>query len=93
MKYKDLFKEANDNVAERYALMIERIGECAKGKETDGLLEEAAAFFKKTAEFIMLLDEWKCFVASDGYDNATIEELACWNKRLYADIKVDTGAY
>ena len=38
MKYKDLFKEANDNVAERYALMIERIGECAKGKETDGLL-------------------------------------------------------
>ena len=92
MNYKELFREENSNVSERYDLMIERIRAYVK----DGTQNAVGVFndyFEKTAAFILMLDEWKQFVYRGDIDKQELSVIADWNKRLYSDILADTGAY
>lgn len=59
MDYRELFKESNKEVEERFLLTRERIGEIAAG-ENNGMKEQIHSYFKKTAQFLE-----KC--ASDFY--------------------------
>ena len=51
MGYKEIFQESNDEAAERYDLVLERITEIAKEQQT---AEKYQDYFKKTADFICL---------------------------------------
>lgn len=50
MDYRELFKESNKEVEERFLLTRERIGEIAAG-ENNGMKEQIHSYFKKTAQF------------------------------------------
>lgn len=50
MDYRELFKESNKEVEERFLLTRERIGEIAAG-EKNGMKEQVHRYFKKTAQF------------------------------------------
>ena len=93
MKYQELFEELNDSVSERYELMVDRISSYTKDQNEKAVTLELDDYFRTTAEFILVLDEWKNFVNDGGLDRASIEELREWNDKLYADIIEDTGAY
>lgn len=93
MKYKKLFKELNDSVAERYELMLERIKGYAEDKNELLVASEFDDYFRKVADFILMLDDWKHFVSGGGLESAELSELKEWNDKLYADILNDTGAY
>lgn len=93
MKYKELFKEHNESVAERYELMIERIKAFSDGSDTQLLPGDFVDYFSKTADFLLMINDWKLFVSNGGLDNADAETLSDWNERLYADILACGGAY
>lgn len=93
MKYKELFKEINESVAERYDLMLERIKSFAEDRNEVLVSSEFDDYFHKVAGFILMLDEWKHFVSGGGLDSGELSELKEWNYKLYADILNDTGAY
>lgn len=93
VKYKELFKELNESVAERYELMLERIKGYVEDKGESLKALEFDDYFRNVAGFILMLDEWKRFVSDGGLDSAELSELKEWNDRLYSDILNDTGAY
>ena len=93
MNYKQMFMDENEEIKERYELMLERITSFAKGDDSGRLGEEFEKYFKKTAEFILMIDEWKNFVFTGGLENSDIKELKRWNVRLYEDILQESGAY
>ena len=51
MDYRELFKESNKEVEERFLLTRERIGEIAAG-EKNGMKEQVHRYFKKTVRQI-----------------------------------------
>ena len=89
MDYRILFSEANDNISERYELMIDRIKTFADEGEASSVAPEFYDYFKRTADFILMIDEWKRFVADGRLDSEDIETLSSWNKKLYNDILPD----
>ena len=93
MNYKQMFMDENEEIKERYELMLERITSFAKGDDSGRLGIEFEKYFKKTAEFILMIDEWKNFVFTGGLENSDIKELKRWNVRLYEDILQESGAY
>ena len=54
MQYEELYRESNEMAKERLELVMERIAEIAK--ETD-VPAEYDAYFRKTAEYLLLLAE------------------------------------
>ena len=80
---------------ERYALAVERIREISKeispeasegasgGQLNNKNLE---AFFGFAAEFLLLIDDTRNFLAQGGQETASLEELKERNHRLYEDI-------
>ncbi len=93
MNYKILFNDDNEGINERYELMLERIKSFAKGDDSGRLAKEFDDYFKKTAAFILMIDEWKDFVFAGGLESSALEELKNWNERLYEDIFEESGAY
>lgn len=93
MNYKILFNDDNEGINERYELMLERIKSFAKGDDNGRLAKEFDDYFKKTAAFILMIDEWKDFVFAGGLESSALEELKNWNERLYEDIFEESGAY
>lgn len=77
----------NDNLEERYALAIERIGEIAS--DSNSLSTQISEYFVKTAKFIVKMDELKKMINSNVLKTKTIEELSEINKSLYADVSGD----
>ncbi len=70
-------------VEERFLLAEERIREI---KEEKGLPENFAGYFKRTAEFILLMtDTWR-FVTEGRLYQASLEELKEKNDKMYEDI-------
>ncbi len=68
---------------ERWQLASDRIREIAKMPEVNGNLGD---YFKKTAEFLLLmLEAWEK-AGNSGLKDAALEELRTWNDRLYGDI-------
>ena len=83
MDYREMFREENEAVKERYALAVERI---------EGMLQEKTAtepfqaYFQKMAEFYLLLAQVVKKKEQNTWDTMTLEELAAWNQTLYGDI-------
>lgn len=93
VKYKELFKENNEDVDERYILMMERIDSLLDGEDASLSDNKYKDYFIKTAQFIKRLDEWKRFVYNGGLEKEDLEVLKNWNVKLYEDIIDETGAY
>ena len=76
-------KEDEEVLAERCQLAVERIREI--GGE-DLLQPEFGHYFKRTAEFLLLLEETRQFLKSGKAKQASLKELQKRNKSLYEDI-------
>ena len=74
----------DDNVAERYALAIERISQINNDCEIKN--KSHADYFSKVSAFIMLMDRLKTDVENKAFDDMSLEELDEYNNILYADV-------
>ncbi|MDY5483266.1 MAG: aminopeptidase [Clostridium sp.] len=83
MKYWELFREENEAMAERHALALERIRQM-EGEAT--VSEPYDHFFKKTAGFILFMDETAQRQETGSFEEMTVEELSAYNRRLYEDV-------
>ena len=72
-----------DILQERYDLALNRIKDIPKEHFGNEKLEK---YFATVAEFLMLLDDTRTFIANGGLDKAEITELARRNRALYEDI-------
>ena len=89
MKYLELIKESNEELQERYELVVERVAELAKDASD---AKKYADYFEKTAQYLVLLNT----IAEDAkngkiasMDEAKGKEI---NEKLYADILGDAYA-
>ena len=64
MDYRELFKESNKEVEERFLLTRERIEEIAAG-ENNGMNEKIQNYFKKTAQLLKKCAEDFVCISSD----------------------------
>ena len=69
---------------ERYILAIEKAKEIINESSVN---EKFASYFKKAAELVLLIDEIKTKKEDGFFDEAPIEELAGFNKKLYEEIE------
>lgn len=83
MHFKELYREANEQAAERFALVAERIAGIAKEAET---AEPYASYFKKTAAFLQELAGLYEREAQGELFSESMEECGRINYALYADI-------
>lgn len=74
----------DDNIAERYALAIERISQINNDCEIKN--KSHADYFSKVSAFIMLMDRLKTDVENKAFDAMSLEELDEYNNILYADV-------
>lgn len=80
-------EETNTEILEeRYALAMDRIREIP-GENFEK--KELKDYFDKMAAFLLLLNDTKQFLESDGLQKAPVEELKERNHALYADILPD----
>lgn len=71
---------------ERWQLAAERIRQIAANPEVDG---GAGDYFKRTAEFVLLMLKALEKAENRWLENASLEELQAWNRKLYGDIAGD----
>ncbi len=91
MGYRELLKEENESVSERYELAMGRILTFLEG---DTRIEEPYLdYFHKTAGFVKMMDELKKHVDTEDMRNSSFEEMQEYNRTLYSDILNDGGAY
>lgn len=83
MSYKEKFKEENEQMKERYDLSMERIEGIAKEQDVP---QPFAAYFKKMAEFLLLMGELYEKVSKEEFASYSEKELEKWNHALYEDI-------
>lgn len=91
MGYKELLREENDSVKERYQLAMERIRLFA-GEESK-IKEPYYDYFKKTASFLLVMDDLKRHVDCEDMADASFEEMRKYNRFLYRDILNEDNAY
>ena len=70
-------------IEERYELALDRI---RLMQTEDTVKEPYRDYFKKMAEFVLMLDELREELLDGRYQKLTLEELRTWNKRLYQDV-------
>ncbi|MBT9779156.1 leucyl aminopeptidase [Clostridium sp. MCC353] len=87
MDYRVLLKEENEAVMERYELSMERIREM-EGEDTVSL--PYREYFKRTADFILMIGKLVEELNRGMLKEAPFEELKSWNRRLYQDIEEGT---
>ena len=68
---------------ERYELAVDRIRQIPGEHFGNPAFEK---YFAAVAEFLLMLDETRCFLAEGGLEKAPVEELARRNHALYADV-------
>lgn len=83
MKYADLFREANDEIRERYELAMERI-ETIQGETV--VKEPCLDYFDKVASFIMKIRKVVPIVAENGLKDMSLGQLNELNQDLYEDL-------
>lgn len=86
MSYKQLYKEANEQAFERFALMKERIADISEHAET---AEPFVAYFKETAAFLKKLSQIYEKEAQGALADRSIEECVEDNQALYTDVLQD----
>ena len=70
-------------IEERYELALDRI---RLMQTEDTVKEPYRDYFKKMAEFVLMLDELRDELLDGRYQKFTLEELRTWNRRLYQDV-------
>ena len=70
-------------IEERYELALDRI---RLMQTEDTVKEPYRDYFKKMAEFVLMLDELRDELLDGRYQKLTLEELRTWNRRLYQDV-------
>lgn len=83
MKCRDIYREENEAVTERFELSMERIHEICTETMNDKNFEE---YFQKTAKFICRIEKCLKKIEDDWLKTATEEELQTENQALYEDI-------
>ena len=83
MKYLTLFKEENEQAQERYTLSIERIRQIPEEKKVPKPYRD---YFRKTASFLLLIDDLVNLVNEEKLQNLSLEDLQELNYKLYEDI-------
>ena len=76
-------------IEERYELALDRI---RLMQTEDTVKEPYRDYFKKMAEFVLMLDELRDELLDGRYQKFTLEELRTWNRRLYQDCLLYTSA-
>lgn len=84
LKYRELFKELNESVKQRYRLSYHRIMLFQNGDTN--MISPFFDYFKKVSEFIHLMDDLKTQVMDEKMKNASLEEMQAYNHKLYEDI-------
>lgn len=89
MEYKKLFEEENESVQERFSLACERLHTfLADSKINPPYLD----YFKKMAEFVDLLLDWKLRVDTADIWQQDIRSIQEYNHLLYEDILLESYA-
>lgn len=83
MDYRELFKKENEKMQERHLLAIERIRLIGSEHTVPELY---AAFFQKTAAFILQMESCSAQLERGVLEALSLEEWKRQNKSLYADI-------
>ncbi|MBO5373776.1 MAG: aminopeptidase [Lachnospiraceae bacterium] len=83
MGYKEIFRESNEEVAERYELVIERIAEI---RTENTVSEKYQDYFQKAAEFICLAHKVLEQEETGVLENRTLKACEETNQQLYQDI-------
>lgn len=83
MKYIELFQEQNEQMRERYELVMERIQLILSEDSVKGTARD---YFRCCASFILKIREIQELVIADRFQNLTEEELKIQNEELYLDI-------
>ena len=73
-----------DNLMERYELTFDRIRQISEACDIKN--ENFNEYFKRTAQFIVQMDNLKRKVDYGSLKNASLEELQLLNKKLYEDV-------
>ena len=86
MSYKEIFKERNQAVSERFALASARIREIAAEEHNPSMDDALTAYFQKTAKFLVLcIDRYKD-VALSNMEDLSLQVLQKENYEFYSDI-------
>lgn len=83
MDYKELFKEENESVKERYKLSIDRIREISS---EEIVKEPFRDYFRRVSLFIMQIEKLVKLIENNSLENKTLKELSELNYSLYSDI-------
>ena len=83
MKCREIYKEQNEAVAERFDLSMDRIHEICQEELKDQNFQE---YFRRTAAFIGQIETLFGKIENDWLKGASLEELQAVNKELYEDI-------
>lgn len=70
-------------IEERYKLAVDRIRAIGTEETVDVPFRD---YFRRTAKFILMLDELRELMVSGKYRELSLPELEAWNRRLYEDI-------
>lgn len=83
MDYREMFREENEKIRERYVLSMERIHQI---KEESSVAGNFVPYFHKTAGFILQMEQLAAAVLADEHKNWSLEQLQQKNYALYEDI-------
>ncbi len=83
MKYREIYREENEAVTERYELSLERIKEICAEEMNDKNFE---AYFQKTAKFICHIGNLLEKIENNWLKTASEQELKAENQALYEEI-------
>jgi len=83
MNYKNLFKEENEAIRERYHLAMERIAEIERENH---IKEPFSDYFHKTAAFVLMVKSIITKMEDGSFQTLNLQELQAINRTLYEDI-------
>ena len=89
MGYRELYQESNEQAAERFELVMERIAQIAEQTDVPDVYDD---YFKKTAAFLLQLKEIITEKENASAETKTIEALEQENKALYEDLFTENYA-
>lgn len=84
MSYKELFRELNESVADRYDLALERVRLFKSGDTS--IISPFFDYFDKVADFMELMDTLRKDCLSDTLKTMDMAALQAYNEKLYYDI-------
>lgn len=83
MYYKEMFQEENESLAERHGLAIERIREIPAEA---AVAEPYRDFFKRTAEFLIMVEDTRLLLADGAFDDIPVDMLRDMNQCFYQEL-------